>query len=144
MKINTRDFGEIEIAEHDIITFVQPLYGFEEYSKFVILQDDEVANIAWLQSAENSELCFILADASIAVETESYKKYIPESELKKIEADTDFECWLVMVVKENLKKSTVNLKSPVIINPASEKAMQIILDEDFPVRHFAFAEGKEN
>lgn len=144
MKINTRDFGEIEVSENDIITFVQPLYGFEEYSRFVILQDDEVENIAWLQSAETSELCFILADASIAVEKENYKKNVAKSELEKIDADSDFECWLVMVVKDNLQESTVNLKSPVIINPASAKAMQIILDENFPVRYFAFAKGKEN
>ncbi|MGN0605724.1 MAG: flagellar assembly protein FliW [Oscillospiraceae bacterium] len=144
MKINTRDFGEIEVSENDIITFVQPLYGFEEYSRFVILQDDEVENIAWLQSAETSELCFILADASIAVEKENYKKNVAKSELEKIDADSDFECWLVMVVKDNLQESTVNLKSPVIINPASSKAMQVILDENFPVRYFAFAKGKEN
>lgn len=146
MKINTRDFGEMEITENSVITFVQPLYGFEDYKNFIIIQNDEVEGIAWLQSVETPDLCFIMASPEIAVETESYSKYIPESDFKKISADSvsDFECWLVMVVKDDLRKSTVNLKSPVIINPEAAEAMQIILDEDFPVRYCAFEERKEN
>lgn len=146
MQINTRDFGTMEITENDIITFVQPLYGFEQYTDYVILQDEEIDNLAWLQSVQDSELCFILADSSVAMATEEFRKFIPESELEKIDAsaDSDYECWLVLVVKENLQKSTVNLKSPVVINPASQKAMQIILDADLPIRYTAFAGGKEN
>jgi flagellar assembly factor FliW len=54
MKLKTRDFGEIEIADKSTITFIQPLYGFEEYTEYVVLQDDEAPDsIAWLQSTEN-------------------------------------------------------------------------------------------
>ena len=37
MKIKTRDYGEIDINEDDILTFVEPIFGFEEYKKFVFL-----------------------------------------------------------------------------------------------------------
>lgn len=144
MKINTRDFGEFEVSNESIIKFVQPLYGFEEFTDYVIIQDDNAPDsIAWLQSAENSELCFILASSNMISGTENYRKRIPAEELSKINSENDeFEIWFVMVVKDSLAESTVNLKSPVVINPANQSAMQIILEDDLPVRFHAFNEGK--
>ncbi len=60
MQIETRDFGRAEINEKDIITFVKPILGFEEYTRFVMLIDDEITGFAWLQSVEEKELCFII------------------------------------------------------------------------------------
>ena len=65
MKMKTRDFGQIEIPESEIYHFTQPLFGFEEYTDFVILHDDEIGeNIVWLQSVQEPGLCFILVDPS--------------------------------------------------------------------------------
>ena len=36
MKVNTKFFGEIEISEKDIITFDQPVLGFEEKKRYVL------------------------------------------------------------------------------------------------------------
>ena len=33
MKIFTKNFGEIQISEDDVITFEQPIFGFDEYKK---------------------------------------------------------------------------------------------------------------
>ena len=40
MKIRTRDFGVIEIEDTSEITFVSPILGFENQSRFVFLNDD--------------------------------------------------------------------------------------------------------
>jgi flagellar assembly factor FliW len=86
---------------------------------------------------------FILASPEIISDAENYKKRIPAQELEKINAETgDFEFWFVMVVKDTLAQSTVNLKSPVVINPANASAMQIILEDDLPVRCYVFADKK--
>ena len=42
MKINTVNFGEIEVQENDIITFDQPIYGFEENKRYVFMMDDSL------------------------------------------------------------------------------------------------------
>ena len=39
MKIETRDFGILEIEEKNIITFKQPIFGFEEFTQFVLVND---------------------------------------------------------------------------------------------------------
>ena len=40
MKITTRDFGEIEAVEKDIIRFKENIFGFEDYEDFIMLFDE--------------------------------------------------------------------------------------------------------
>ena len=61
MKIETRDFGILDIEENNIITFKQPLFGFEEYTQYVLVNDSNMGNgICWLQSIEQKNVCFIM------------------------------------------------------------------------------------
>lgn len=141
MKVLTRDFGEVDVTENDIIRFEQKIFGFEEYSDYIILYDDDFnGEYAWLQSAEEPGLCFIIANSSLTVDN-----YSPDckKEAEKIIGEGNYEYWLMMVVRENLKESTVNLKSPIVINADNHKAMQIILEENYPLRYQLFNDGKE-
>lgn len=140
MKILTRDFGEVEITENDIITFEEKIFGFEDYSDFIMLYDDDFnGEYAWLQSAEEPSLCFIVANSELTV-----NDYAPGcAQAEKVIGKGNYEYWLMMVVKENLKESTVNLKSPVIINVDNHKAMQAILEEEYPVKYRLFDQRKE-
>lgn len=142
MKILTRDFGEVEITENDIIRFEEKIYGFEEYSDYIILYDDDFSGeYAWLQSVEQPDLCFIIANSSLTVA--NYAPKLPK-EIEKTIGKGNYEYWLIMVIKKDPKKSTVNLKSPIVINTKSQKAMQIILEENYPVRYKLFDCGKEH
>lgn len=141
MRILTRDFGEVEVTENDIIKFEQKIFGFENYSDYIILYDDDFnGEYAWLQSAEEPKLCFIIANSLLTVEN-----YVPncQKEAEKIIGKGNYEYWFIMVVKDNLKESTINLKSPIVINVDNHKAMQIILEENYPVRYQLFNDGKE-
>lgn len=141
MKVLTRDFGEVEITENDIIRFEQKIFGFEDYSDFIILFDDDFnGEYAWLQSVQDPKVCFIIANSILAT-----GDYSPDcqKEAEKIIGSGDYEYWFIMVVNENVKDSTVNLKSPVVININNRKAMQTILEKDYPIRYQIFNAGKE-
>ena len=57
MNIETRDFGIVEIKDNNIITFKQPIYGFEEYTQYVLVTDSNMGNgICWLQSIEQKSV----------------------------------------------------------------------------------------
>lgn len=139
MIITTRDFGEIEISEKDVITFVDKIFGFEEYTSYVMLFDDEVGtSFGWLQSVDEPEICFLVANPGIL--SCEYKPSIPQSVKKGLEGDVS-EIWLVMTAGGSLENSTVNMKSPIVINNANGFASQIIVEEDYEIRHRVF--GKE-
>jgi flagellar assembly factor FliW len=132
MLLKTRDFGEIEVADSDVITFTQPLYGFEEYDKFVLLSEDNTTGyLAWLQSTTEQSLCFILVNPdSFKID---YGFDLDDYYVDKL-GDGDYSVWLIGVIKEVFDESTVNLRSPVVINRDNSQAVQVMLDSEYPVR----------
>lgn len=135
MVINTRDFGEREIKEQEIITFARGIYGFTGMTKFVRLTDAEIGEgIIWLQSLEDAALCFVLIDVKgLGLE------YTPElsEEAKVLLNLNDKEkptYYAIATFKENIQESYMNLKSPIVLNEANKLALQEIVEEDFPLR----------
>lgn len=140
MKLNTRDFGEVNVPEADVYHFTQPLFGFEEYTDFVILHDNEIGeHIIWLQSVQEPGLCFILMDPTGM--SDAFAPQLPEGS-DKLLGEGDCLCWVVAAIPQDFKNSSVNLKSPVFFNTATRLAAQILLESDYPVRFFFLKEGK--
>lgn len=132
MEIVTRDFGTVEVAKEDIVTFVQPIFGFENLEKYVFLFDQvECPEFTWLQSIEDKDVCFVLADPRIL--NEEYKPKLP-ADLKKALGKGSHLAWVITVVHEDFIKSTVNLRSPIIVNTETRLAAQIILESNYPIR----------
>ena len=140
MKLFTRDLGEIEIDEKDIVTFTGPIFGFEKYRRFVFLYQEEIVeNFIWLQSVEEPELCFILVQPDLI--TDHYQPQLPK-EAKTLLGDGDWMCWLIVSLREPFQDSTVNLRSPIVVNPALRQAAQFVLEGNLPIRHPLVREGE--
>ena len=134
MEIMTRDFGMMDIDENNILKFTLPILGFEKYRDFVILYDGDIGDeIAWLQSVDESDICFVIIEPTRFIP--AYTPELPADMLKKLDVsaeDAALRC--LMVVKNGIEDATINLKSPIMINPAKKLAGQVVLDEDYPVR----------
>lgn len=144
MNIKTRDFGELEIDEKEIIHFRQAIFGFEKLTKYVLLCDDEVESpFVWLQSVEAENVCFILMEPDMA-HFAGYAPSLPEEVVKLLELkDTAAAAMRVItVIPQHFQDATVNLKSPIVINPALKCAAQVILEADYPIRARLVAQGE--
>ncbi len=134
MKCNTRDFGEVSYKEEEIINFVNPIFGFEQYRNYIILLDDQIKDsICWLQSVENPEVCFIILDTTSTYKDESFKSFFRE-----IGEEGNYSVFCICVIAEDIKKSTMNMRSPIIINELNKKAVQIILDGNYKLKQPLF------
>ena len=141
MKLFTRDLGEIEFDEKDIVTFTGPIFGFEKYRRFVFLYQEEIVeNFIWLQSVEEPELCFILVQPDLI--TDHYQPQLPK-EAKTLLGDGDWMCWLIVSLREPFQDSTVNLRSPIVVNPELRQAAQFVLEGNLPIRHPLVREGEK-
>lgn len=133
MKIQTRDFGEVELCENEVYHFTQPLFGFEEYTQFVTLQDRQLGeDIVWLQSVQAAGLCFIMMNPEKLAP--DFQPVLPHGS-EKLLGEGDCFCWAVAVIPQNFRDSTVNLKCPVFLNPRSHLGAQIMLEGNYPVRY---------
>lgn len=141
MNIKTRDFGYIAVNEEDEITFTCGMYGFEEYKKYVILKDSPEDDVMYLQSLENTDLSFVLIDP-YAVAT-GFNPSVNEEDLKDLEtvSESELKFLVIAIIKEEIKDSVVNLKSPIALNPKTRKAKQVILQNSYPLRYNILQEG---
>ena len=62
MRLETSRFGIIEVDEADILTFTQPIIGFQEFRRYVLIRGANAQEVSWLQSTEAADLAFILMD----------------------------------------------------------------------------------
>lgn len=138
MKIKTKIFGEIEISEEKIVTFQDGIIGFPEMKRFALLHDEERgagAGIRFLQSLDEPGFAMPVMDP-LAVKPD----YDPEvdDELLASVGDITEENLLVLVtvsIPGDLKKMSVNLQGPIIINIDEHKACQLIVENgSYPVK----------
>ncbi len=134
MIVNTRDFGTIEVSKDDIYTAKSPILGFEQYEKFAIITDDEIGEgIYWLQSLEESSICFILISA---MSLEDYSFSVTSQITKQL---GEFEelmpfVYCIAVINNDSANCTVNKKAPLVFSTDGRCFGQYVLDNDFPIR----------
>lgn len=138
MIIKTRDFGEEEISEEVIIDFPNGVYAFEENKRFVLLSPcGEDKYPMWLQSVDNPNLCFIVFDPREFVP--DYSVEIDGETRKLLEADgAELDLLCMAVVPDEYINTTLNLKSPIVINSTAKKGVQVIAAENYPLKFPAF------
>ncbi|MGN0342165.1 MAG: flagellar assembly protein FliW [Roseburia sp.] len=138
MRVTTRIFGEIDIAEEKIIYFEHGMIGFPELKRFTLIYDSEkegVPNISWLQSMDDPEVAFPVLDPLLVCE--NYNPTVEEELLKPLgEVSEDNLYVLVTVtVPKEIENMAINLKAPIVINTDTLKASQLIVDDDLPVKY---------
>ncbi len=137
MILKTRLFGEIEVKDDKIINFTKPILGFDNYKEYLMLENESIFPTFWLQAINDPDIAFPVVSPHIVDEHYSIKLPAHELEdiqLKKIE---DALVLTLMVVPQSISSMRTNLRAPIIYNPATKLAKQIILNDDkYPVHHY--------
>ena len=130
--IHTRIFGDIEVDENKIITFDGGIIGFPELKRFMLIHDreNEKKHISWLQSIDEPDFAMPVIDPLKLVE--DYNPIVEDELLSGLGKLLPEEMLVLvtMTIPKDITKMTVNLKAPIIINAASLKAGQIIVDDE--------------
>ena len=142
MILKTKKFGEIDIDENSILYFEEGILGFEDVHRFgVINNEDPESPFKWIQSIENPDLAFALVDPFAIKKDYEFELKDENANLLGIINPSQVLVYAIVVVPEDVKKISMNLKAPIIINTTNKKAAQIITDSDkYTVRHFILDE----
>ena len=132
MQIKTKVFGEITIDDDKIIHFPSGIIGFPELQDFALIHDEEKGTdtIHWLQSLQEPAFAMPVMDPLIV--RPDYNPEVDDELLNSI-GEIQHDELLVMVtvtVPKDIKKMTVNLKGPIVINAAEKLAIQVIVEGD--------------
>lgn len=138
MKITTRIFGEIEIADDKIIVFENGIIGFPDLKNFALIHDEEKGTntgIRFMQSLDEPNFAMPVMDPLLV--KPDYDPHV-DDELLASAGNISSDNILVLVtatIPGDLTKMSVNLQGPFIINVEEHKACQIIVENgDYPVK----------
>lgn len=137
MNINAKYFGEITYEENEIIYFINGLFGFENYKKYLPLSfNEDNDSMISLQNLDDEALSFIVMNPFMLCQ--DYSPKLSEQDLKELEANSidDISFYVISVIRDPVEESTVNLKAPLAINAINRKAKQIMLEQpEYSFRH---------
>lgn len=144
MTINTGQFGEIAVDGDSVITFVQPIIGFDQYRKFLLVEDETFFPIQWIQSVEDPDLAFPVIDpALLNIKYDLGKISDAVKSLGLVNCNDVVTYTMLVIPSSRIDEVRTNLKAPLVINADTRVGMQVVYEnEGYPVRHFLFR-GKE-
>jgi flagellar assembly factor FliW len=133
MKFTNRQFGDLEFEGKHVLEFPEGVIGFGEYTKYLIVDDENTQPFRWLVSLEDEDLSFAMIDPELVTQDYGHR-FIK---------DQDVTAFLLVALKDPVEASTINLRSPLVISNPNGQGRQVILDDDtLSVRHPLFARGK--
>lgn len=120
MKFFNRQFGELEVEEKHLLHFPEGIIGFEEYRKFLMVHDEDSEPFRWLVSLDDANVSFPLLDPTLLD---------PEYGQRISLHDNDV-VFVVTTLSQKIEESTVNLRSPIIIDKTTQIGRQVVLEND--------------
>ena len=142
MNVKTRHFGDVEIDDSKVITMENGLFGFENYKKYVLLYDsssDEIPNIQWLQSMDEELLALPVMIPTTVVP--GYNPTVEDETLSSLGEwkEEDLSMLVTVTVPEDIKKMSINLKAPIVINTTTMKGCQVVAENpEYEVKHMIY------
>jgi len=142
MLLQTKYFGELNIEEKDIFSFSHGIPGFENVRRFILIDSDEPDSpFKWLQGVDEPKPAFVIVYPFVI--KKDYEVNLDDEVLKELQIKdaSAVMIFCIVVVPEDIKKMTVNLQAPLIINSVNKTGRQLILDTDrYSVRHYILEE----
>lgn len=132
-----------------IVEFVEPIPGFADERTFSLAPLDEDAVLFVLRSLRTPRLRFVVMppapffpDYHPAVDAQDVAALgeLGGAEIGDGEPEVELQVLVIVSVTDSITDATANLLAPIVLDPASGRAMQVVLaDARLPLRAPLFA-----
>jgi len=130
IKINTKRFGEMEFSEDSIVRVIGGLIGLSGAENFVIIRYQDDSPFYWLQCVDDPELALVMVNPLLF--KPDYDPPIPLSLHQEldIQAPGELSIFVIVTIPPGRPQDmTANLLGPLVVNPRSRRARQLVLDD---------------
>lgn len=129
MKIKTTRFGEIEVADENIVNFRDGMIGFSKLKRYFLVESQSMPLIIWMQSVDAPEVAFPLVEPWFF--KKDYKPNLTEADRAALGLDAGdrTKLFVVLTIPEDMTKMTANMKAPVVVDIEKGSATQLVLQE---------------
>ena len=121
-------FGEVSYEADQILQFPEGLIGLDQLQRFLVMPNRKEGPLFWIQSVDDPDFAFVVTDP-----THFFRDYLigpDERERAQLGIDADGACHALAIVSisEN-REITLNLSGPILYAPATNRGLQVILDD---------------
>jgi flagellar assembly factor FliW len=125
--IQTR-FGEVEYDPSHVLHFPEGLVGLDQLKNFLVMPNKKQGPLFWIQCVDEPDFAFVVTDP-----TNFFLDYLvapDDREREKLGIDGEGECFVLVIVSiSEDKEITLNLSGPILYAPATNRALQVILED---------------
>jgi flagellar assembly factor FliW len=118
------------------LAFAEPMPGFPGHRDYVLVAADSSGRVYWLQSVAPDGPRFLAVPA--VPYFPDYAPALPPAVCAELGLDgaSDADLFCVVTVPDgDVTAATANLRAPVVVNPATQQARQVVLsDGAHPIR----------
>jgi flagellar assembly factor FliW len=132
----TTRFGTVEVPDKEIIFFSIGVLGFPEVRRYVMLDHGRNTPLKWLQAVDKPELAFPMVPATDLVE--DYHITVSPDDLAALamESTDELLAFVILTIPNGApERTTANLKAPIVMNPTTHLARQVLVEQDYPIRY---------
>ena len=125
--LHTR-FGEVSYEADQILQFPEGLIGLDQLQRFLVMPNRKEGPLFWMQSVDDPDFAIVVTDP-----THFFRDYLlapDEREREKLGIDADGACHALAIVSiGDSREITLNLSGPILYAPATNRGLQVILDD---------------
>lgn len=115
------------------VSFTVPMPGLENARDFTLRSVDGATGLYALEATSGTPARLFLADAAVFVP--GYNPPIPAAALEALELEEGEAPQVLVVLNHSPKATTVNLMAPIVLNTATRRCSQLVLDgREYPLR----------
>ena len=128
-------FGVFPIDDASVIHFADGVPGFEQTRKFVLLSSPELAPLHLLHHVDGPAASFLAVDPRVVLP--AYRAELGAADRMRLGAAEDQQLlWLALVTMDAGQGPSVNLRAPIVVNPARMLGCQVMPHNSlYPLRH---------
>lgn len=110
------------------IDLINGLPGFENLHAFILAELESYAPFCAFQSVDEPDISMLVIDANLLAVWKDINIPPRELQILNLEKSTDSEQYVILKVSQGTQEFTANIKAPIVFNPESGAANQVILD----------------
>ena len=136
MKVETTRFGTLEVDESALISMPGGMLGFEDCTRFLLLQHRAGSNFRWFQSIDEPAVAFVVVDP--VTHFASYEFEVSDSDAEQLHLTNaeDASVLVVLTISNGGKDISANLVAPIIVNFEEQIAAQVVIqNERYSTQH---------
>jgi len=128
MQIKTRTLGVVEATPESFVTLPEGLIGYDDQREFALVASADHAPFRWLLSFADPDVTFPLLPAALVAD--DYRPALAASDSRVIGAvaSDPLEIYVIASVDAD-GRLTANLRAPIVLNPQSRLARQVVLSD---------------